>query len=111
MADLRYFVLFASSFRYESAPNISHETVDKVRTLCGRKVDDAATFDTDSNGLEADCNVCRKAAAKLRGGPLHEPERSSDEAQLRCDKCVVDHALGILRRPCGTPGCECWCNR
>lgn len=28
----RYYVLFRSSFRSEAAPNISHETVDKVRT-------------------------------------------------------------------------------
>ena len=33
----RYYVLYTSSFRYEVAPNISHETIDKVRTLCGRK--------------------------------------------------------------------------
>ena len=32
----RYYVLYTSSFRYEVAPNISHETIDKVRTLCGR---------------------------------------------------------------------------
>jgi hypothetical protein len=32
----RFYVLFTSSFRYEAAPNISHETVDKQRTLCGR---------------------------------------------------------------------------
>jgi hypothetical protein len=31
----RFYVLFTSSFRYEAAPNISHETVDKQRTLCG----------------------------------------------------------------------------
>jgi hypothetical protein len=46
----RFYVLFTSSFRYEAAPHISHETVDKQRTLCGRKVSDAATFEPDSNG-------------------------------------------------------------
>lgn len=34
---------FPSSFRHESAPNITHCTLDGVKTLCGRKVEDAAT--------------------------------------------------------------------
>ncbi len=29
-------VLFTSAFAYESAPNISHVTVDGKKTLCGR---------------------------------------------------------------------------
>lgn len=64
MSQMRTYVLFSSSFRYESAPNISHETVDGVRTLCGRKVADAATNEPDSNDLEPDCIICRRAARK-----------------------------------------------
>lgn len=41
----RYYVLFRSSFRYEAAPSLSHETINKVRTLCGRKVADAETLE------------------------------------------------------------------
>ena len=63
---VRIYVLFRSSFRYEAALNISHETLDKVRTLCGRKVSDAETVEPDDNDLEADCNVCRKASLRLR---------------------------------------------
>lgn len=33
------------------------------------------------------------------------------EAPLLCAECVRTHVLGQLRKPCGTPGCECWCNR
>lgn len=110
MATERYYVLFQSSFRYESAPNISHETVDKVRTLCGRKVADAETFEPDSNGLEADCNICRKSSRRLRAKALGITV-TSEEAQLRCESCARDHLPGQLRKPCGTTGCECWCNR
>jgi hypothetical protein len=108
MPSERYYVVFTSSFRYDSAPCISHETVDKVRTLCGRKVADAATFEPDSNNLEADCNVCRKAAAKLKPKLTRDAD---DEAQLKCDGCFPEHAIGKLRKPCGVAGCECWCNR
>ncbi len=108
MAVERYYVLFKSSFRYEAAPNISHETVDKVRTMCGRRVSDAEIFEPDSNNLEADCNICRKAAAKLKA-TLTKDE--TEEAQLKCEGCVKDHVLGQLRKPCGVYGCECWCNR
>lgn len=66
MRPVRTYVLFNSSFRYENAPNISHETVDGVRTLCGRKVADAATNEPDSNDLEPDCNTCRRAAHKRK---------------------------------------------
>ena len=65
MSGERYYVLFASAFRYETAPNIAHETIDKIRTLCGRKVSDAATFEPDSRDIEPDCNVCRKARRRL----------------------------------------------
>jgi hypothetical protein len=107
----RYYVLFASSFRHETAPNISHETVDKVRTLCGLRVSDAATFEPDANGLDPDCFRCRRSLArrttlsKVRGAGTEE------EAQLACELCVRGHPPGQLRRPCGATGCECWCNR
>jgi hypothetical protein len=104
----RYYVLFTSSFRRESSPNISHETIDKVRTLCGRKVADAATFEPDSNNLEPDCRICAKAVAKLKPKLTRD---AADEAQLKCEACLPDHALGQLRPPCKVSGCECWCNR
>ena len=99
----RYYVLFNSSFRYDAAPNISHETIDKVRTLCGRKVSDAATFEPDSNNLEPDCGSCRRALTRTR--KLHP------EAQLKCETCAPGHRPAELRKPCGVRGCECWCNR
>lgn len=58
----RTYVLFNSSFRCESAPNISHETVDGIRTLCGRLVSQAATVEPDFNDLDPDCNTCRRIA-------------------------------------------------
>lgn len=106
-ATVRYSVLFTSSFRYEAAPNISHETVDKVRTLCGRKVADAATLEPDDNNLDPDCISCRRALAKLSKPVAPDAE----EAQLTCDACIGGHRLGHLRKPCGVAGCECWCNR
>lgn len=105
---MRYYVFFASSFRYKAAPNIDHETIDKVRTLCGRKVSDAATFEPGSNDLESGCRICAKAAAKLRPKLTRD---DSSEAQLACSACISSHAPGELRRPCGALGCECWCNR
>lgn len=72
MSAVRYYVLFRSSFRYDAAPNISHETAattsdaPNARTFCGRKVADAATFEPDSNDLDPDCNVCRRIARKER---------------------------------------------
>lgn len=67
----RYYVLFASSFRYEQAPNISHEAPSREseRTYCGRRVADAATFEPDDNDLDPDCIACRKIARKRRGAP------------------------------------------
>lgn len=68
MAQTRYYMLFNSSFRYEAAPNISHEapTATSEKTYCGRKVADAATFEPDDNDLDPDCIVCRKAARRSR---------------------------------------------
>lgn len=108
MAVERYYVVFKSSFRSNATPCISHETVDKKRTLCGRKVSDAATLEPDSNNLEADCNICRRASKKLREMLTRD---TSSEAQLKCRTCIDNHKLGSLREPCGVAGCECWCNR
>lgn len=62
----RIYILFRSSFRYSAAPNIAHETVDGVKTLCGRRVADAATTEPDDNDLDPDCIVCRRIARRLR---------------------------------------------
>lgn len=67
MTQTRTYVLFTSSFRCESSPNISHETVDGVRTLCGRSVESAATVEPDDNDLDPDCIVCRRAAQRMGG--------------------------------------------
>ncbi len=65
---MRYYVLYRSSFRYESAPNISHETGSETseKTYCGRKVADAETFEPDDNDLDPDCIICRKVARKRK---------------------------------------------
>jgi hypothetical protein len=103
---MRYYVLFASSFRSDATPCISHETIDKEKTLCGRKVSDAETFEPDNNNLEPDCRKCAAALARLRSrAPAQE------EAQLKCERCASDHGIYELRKPCGAVGCECWCNR
>ena len=68
----RTYVLFRSSFAYEAAPNISHETVDGVKTLCGRRVADAETVEPDNNDLDPDCIACcrvLKARAKKAPAP------------------------------------------
>jgi hypothetical protein len=55
-------VCFSSAFAYESAPNITHMTLDGERTACGR-MDWATTEGWHSNG--PDCLRCRKAWARL----------------------------------------------
>lgn len=107
MSVERYYVCFTSSFRGDSAPCISHETIDKVKTLCGRKVADAATLEPDDNNLEPDCLRCRNSVAYRRRPKLER----DDEAQLKCEGCINGHDLDELRKPCGVTGCECWCNR
>lgn len=109
MSVERYYVCFTSSFRYDAAPYISHETIDKVRTLCGRKVADAATFEPDSNILEPDCISCARALTRLKKPALTRD--AAYEAQLKCEACIQGHNQGSLRKPCGARGCECWCNR
>lgn len=104
---VRWFCLFTSSFRCQSAPNISHETIDKVRTLCGRKVDDAATLEEENReDAPPDCLICRRVGDRLRKATEVEPE-----AQIKCKTCAPGHRSGSLQQPCGALGCECWCNR
>lgn len=55
-------VCFASAFRYESAPNITHMTLDGERTACGRR-DWATTEGWLDDG--PDCLRCRIAWARL----------------------------------------------
>lgn len=100
---MRYYVTFRSSFRSESTPCISHETVDRKRTLCGRSVDSAETIEPDSNDLEPDCITCSRVRRRLKA--------TVEEAPIACETCVNGHPIGVLRRPCGVRGCECWCNR
>lgn len=103
----RFYVLFASSFRCPSAPNISHETIDKEKTLCGRMVSDSVNgCEPDDNDLDPDCITCQKVAKRLKAGRATEVE-----AQVKCKTCSRGHAAGSLQKPCFVTGCECWCNR
>ncbi len=102
----RWYVVFSSSFRYDAAPCVSHETIDKVRTLCGRDVKTAATLESDTNDLDPDCAVCRRASARLS-----EPRAPEPEAPILCEACAPGHPPGSLQPRCGVFGCECWCNR
>lgn len=54
-------VCFRSAFAYESAPNITHATLDGERTLCGRK--DWATSEGWRRDLIA-CLTCVKALSR-----------------------------------------------
>ena len=38
-----------------------------IKTLCGRKVADAATVEPDSNDLDPDCNICRRIVRAKKG--------------------------------------------
>jgi len=59
---VKLFVLFVSSFRRPGAMNISHETVDRVKTLCGRRINKNAQVEPDDrDNWEPDCITCRKA--------------------------------------------------
>ena len=60
--DKRRLVCFTSSFAYESAPNISHATLDGERTLCGRR--DWMTEDPWAD-IGPDCLRCSSALEKL----------------------------------------------
>lgn len=64
--DRRNYVLFASAFRYDAAPNIAHVTLDGVRTLCGRT--GWATEEGWQDDVQPDCKRCDRALAALDGG-------------------------------------------
>jgi len=95
----RLYVCFNYSFRGDWAPCISHETIDGVKTLCGRSVAQAATLEPDSNDLDPDCNVCRRVARKRRDLRCAECSHtlSTEEATKParsglgkiCDRCAV----------------------
>lgn len=63
-------VCFASAFAYESAPNITHMTLDGVKTACGR-TGWQTTEGWHHNG--PDCRTCWKAWAKLPAPERHCP--------------------------------------
>jgi hypothetical protein len=60
--DGRDLVCFASAFAYESAPNITHMTLDGKKTACGR-IDWQTSEGWHPNG--PDCRKCRIAWNKL----------------------------------------------
>lgn len=64
---MRTYVNFASAFRYETAPCISHETIDGIKTLCGRLVSNAVTCESDDSNVDPDCNICRRKSLQVRG--------------------------------------------
>lgn len=74
MANDRYpekdLVCFSSAFAYESAPNITHMTLDGARTACGR-TNWATKEGWHANG--PDCRRCRKAWDRL-----HESEQAAE---------------------------------
>lgn len=55
-------VCFASAFAYESAPNITHMTLDGEKTSCGRR---GWITDEGWSNLGPDCLRCRIAWDKL----------------------------------------------
>jgi hypothetical protein len=59
----------------------------------------------------ARAGVNLRVLAMFRDGVLQQQIVPDTEAPLLCAECVRPHVLGQLRKPCGTPGCECWCNR
>lgn len=62
-------VLFASAFRGEAAPNITHVALGE-KTLCGRRgwETDEGSPEKEYEGWEPDCLVCRPAWKKRRSG-------------------------------------------
>ena len=87
--DPRDFVCFASSFRREGAPNITHMTLDGIRTACGR-----TGWKTGEGWVPdgPDCLVCRKVWERLP-----EAERNASWEDLpwsdydACAQCGYDH--------------------
>ncbi len=58
----RDLVCFASAFAYEGAMNITHMTLDGIRTACGRT--NWATTE-GWHDMGPDCLTCRKAWERL----------------------------------------------
>jgi hypothetical protein len=105
---VRYYVVFNSSFRYDAAPCISHETESETaeRTYCGRIVADAATFEPDSNDLDPDCITCRRISRARREAmplPRKRPDENAEEraGRERAEEDRFDYLKdeGLLRRP------------
>jgi hypothetical protein len=84
---VRYYYVFASSFGGDSTPCISHESIDRVKTLCGLLCADAATDEPDDNDLEADCARCRRASQRLRG--------LDDTMFVVCPYCERTHRVNL----------------
>lgn len=64
---MRIKVTFRSSFRGDWCPCISHETLDRVRTLCGRDVAVAEEVAEETErDQDPDCITCRRALDKRR---------------------------------------------
>lgn len=56
---------FASAFAYESAPCISHITLDGVRTACGRTGWQTEEGWSSGASIGPDCRTCHKAWERL----------------------------------------------
>jgi len=95
---MRTYVLFRSSFRNESAPNISHETVDGALTLCGRRVTDAATVEPDSNDLDPDCRICYRATKQPQLQPRIVDAKMNDADRVRLAISDGARMLGPVER-------------
>lgn len=73
----RDLVCFHSAFAYEGAPNITHMTLDGVRTACGRS--GWATLEGwHPNG--PDCLRCRKSWDRLPDAERRAPWDQWDES-------------------------------
>jgi len=75
-------VCFASAFAYESAPNITHMTLDGVRTACGRR---GWMTEEGWHAIGPDCLRCRIAWDRLP-----ESERTTGEV-VRAKQWGVGH--------------------
>ena len=88
---VRTFVLFYSSFRRPGALNISHETIDGVRTLCGRLVADAETVEADERLASVEDAQGDAFAVACRQGRDAHVEGAASEGQR--DAAILRHAL------------------
>ena len=59
-------VVFRSSFGGDACPCISHETIDRVKTLCGRLCDTAIEVVDDYNNIDPDCRICYRAVKRAK---------------------------------------------